>query len=123
MSPVRHTVTAEALTFTLSEEMEVVRRALAGSSGRIARTLIKNGELRVTLVGLSAGGALQEHSSDGPIMIHVLEGAIDLQAAGQTWPLGAGMLLALDAGVRHAVTSSAGCLFLLTVAKPHETES
>ncbi|HJP58737.1 MAG TPA: cupin domain-containing protein [Gemmatimonadaceae bacterium] len=120
MSPVRHSVTGEALSFALSDEMEIVRQALAKSPGRIARTLSKNGELRATLVGVSPGGALQEHSSSGPITIQVLEGAIELQAAGQKWPLSAGMLLALEAGVLHAVTSDVGGFFLLTVVKPRE---
>ena len=120
MSPVRHSVTGDALSFSLSEQIEIVRRELGSSSGRIARTVSKNGELRVTLVGLNAGGALQEHHSAGPITIQVLEGAIDLEAGGKAWQLRPGMLLALDAGVPHAVTSKVGGFFLLTVVRPSE---
>jgi quercetin dioxygenase-like cupin family protein len=120
MSPVRHSVTGEALFFALSDQIEVVRQELARSPGRIARTLSKIGELRATLVGMSAGASLQEHSSSGPITIQLLEGAIELQAAGQTWPLSAGMLLALEAGVPHAVMSDGGAFFLLTVVRPRE---
>jgi quercetin dioxygenase-like cupin family protein len=120
MSPVRHSVTGEALSFALSDEVEVVRQELARSPGRIARTLSKIGELRATLVGMSAGASLKEHSSSGPITIQVFEGTIELQAAGQTWPLSAGMLFALEAGVSHSVRSDVGAFFLLTVVRPPE---
>ena len=115
MSPVRHPVSGAALLFSLEEEMETVRRELSTASARIARTLVKDGPLRATLVGVRAGGGLREHSSPGPITIHVLEGAVELAAQGRSWTLAAGTLLALDAGVPHTVHSETGGMFLLTV--------
>jgi quercetin dioxygenase-like cupin family protein len=79
---------------------------------------VKNGSLRATLVGLAAGGTLASHSADGPITVHVLEGAIELEANEQTWSLSSGSLLALDAGIVHDVRAPAGGVFLLTVALP-----
>ena len=115
MSPVQHPVTGTALTFSLHEEMGIVREELAKAPARIGRTLVKDGPLRVTLVGVRADHGLHEHRSAGPVTIHVLDGAVDVEAAGKKWPLAAGMLLALDAGVPHAVTSDQGGIFLLTV--------
>lgn len=117
MSPVQRPISGPALAFTLADELRIVHEQLAGTS-RTARTLVKNGPLRATLMGLAAGGELASHSADGPITVHVLEGAIEFEVAGTTYPLPAGSLLALDGGVVHGVRSHEGGVFLLTVAAP-----
>ena len=115
MSPVRHQVSGPALAFSLDDEIETVRRELAGTAGRVARTLVKDGPMRVTLVGVSAGGSLKPHKADGPISVQVLEGAIEMQVEGQAVPLERGALFVLERGVTHAVRSTSGGFFLLTV--------
>ena len=117
MSPVQRPVSGPVLAFTLADELRIVHEQLATAS-RTARTLIKNGPLRATLMGLGAGGELARHSADGPITVHVLEGAVEFEAEGRTYPLPAGSLFALDAGVVHGVRSREGGVFLLTVAAP-----
>lgn len=115
MSPVQHAITGAALSFSLEDEIRTLRDELARAPARIGRTLVKDGPLRVTLVGIRADRGLHEHRAAGPVTIQVLEGAVEVAANGKTWPLATGMLLALDAGVAHAVTSDAGGVFLLTV--------
>lgn len=115
MSPVQHQVSGVALSFTLADEMQRVREELAKVKARIGRTLVKDGPLRVMLVGLKADHELHEHRAAGPVTIHCLEGAIEVEVGGARHPLDAGMLLALDAGVAHSVTSRSGGFFLLTV--------
>jgi quercetin dioxygenase-like cupin family protein len=117
MSPVQHPVSGPALVVDLATGLRTVHEQLATTS-RSARTLVKNGSLRATLVGLAAGGTLASHSADGPITVHVLEGAIELEANGKTWSLSSGSLFALDAGIVHHVRAPAGGVFLLTVALP-----
>ena len=77
--------------------------------------LVKNGPLRVTLVMLQGGGEIVPHRAAGPITVHVLDGEIQFNAAGQDHRLVAGDLLVLDAGVEHYLTSENGGTFLLTV--------
>ncbi len=115
MSPVQRPLSGPALSFSLHDEMQTVRTELAKVSERIGRTLLKNGPLRVTLIGLKPGGALHEHRADGPITVQVLEGSVRFQAAGQSWPLSQGSLLTLGNGEEHRVESESGALFLLTV--------
>ncbi len=115
MSPVNRTLANAVLSIDLTSEMRTVRAELAGGHARIARTLVKEGPLRLTLIGVSPGGALHEHVAEGPITIQVLEGSIVLHAAGETHVLGTGALMALDGGVRHDVSSQDGGFFLLTV--------
>ncbi|MDB4887885.1 MAG: hypothetical protein JWN79_3323 [Gemmatimonadetes bacterium] len=115
MSPVQHPVSGPALAFDLAQEVRTVHEQLATTS-RSARTLVKNGPLRVTLMGIAAGGEVASHSADGPITVQVLEGAIEFEANGKSWPLAAGSLFALDTGIVHRVRAPEGGVFLLTVA-------
>ena len=116
MTPVQRQLASDVLAFDLREEMRVVREELRGAHERIARTLVKEGPLRLTLVGVNPGGALKPHDAPGPIAIHVLEGDIELEAAGTTRTLAPGSVAVVNAGVRHAVRSSRGGMFLLTIA-------
>jgi len=116
MSSVHRSLAGEVLAFDLGEEMRLIREELIGGRVRIARTLVKGGSLRLTLVGMAAGGRLDEHDAPGPITIHVLEGELDLTAGGETRNCATGSLIALDRRVRHAVSSQRGAMFLLTLS-------
>ena len=118
MTPLHRSLSGDVLAFDLVAEMEFVRAELAEGHARIARTLVKEGALRLTLIGLSPGAAMHEHESAGPVTIHVLDGSLDLDAEGETHAHQAGSIVALDRRVRHAVRSSYGALFLLTLAAP-----
>jgi quercetin dioxygenase-like cupin family protein len=118
MTPVQHSITGQSLSFVLADEMKLVADELERMPARVGRTLVKDGRLRVTLVGVKAGQGLPEHVAEGPVTIHVLEGAMDVQATGRTWSLATGGLLALDGGVTHSVTSRDGAIFLLTLMQP-----
>ena len=123
MSPVHRTLAGAVLAFDLIEEMRVVRAELDAGHSRIARTLVKVGPLRLTLIGVGSGGGMHEHVAEGPITIHALEGTIAVHAGGETRTLAAGGLMALDGGVRHDVSSNDGGLFLLTLIAPDASRS
>ena len=99
---------------------ELFRLATDGlvRSGKSAKTLVKDGPLRVSIIRLAAGGRIAEHQADGPITLQGLDGAVRLRVAGETWLLEAGDLVSVAAGVRHEVESADGGAFLLTVALP-----
>ncbi|HWH52903.1 MAG TPA: hypothetical protein VN651_15245 [Gemmatimonadaceae bacterium] len=118
MSPVQHPISGRSLSFVLADEMKLVADELQRMPARVGRTLVKDGRLRVTLVGVKAGQGLPQHVAEGPVTIHVLEGAMDVEATGRTWSLASGGLLALDGGVTHSVASRDGAIFLLTVMQP-----
>lgn len=116
MSPVNRTLAAEALSFDLGTEMQTVAAELASGHARIARTLVKEGALRLTLIGLAADGAMHTHRAPAPITIHVLQGAIVLDVNGSERSMKAGELAAVDADVPHALRAPQGAMVLLTVA-------
>ena len=111
-------LSGRALHFALGEgeRGRLIDEELLVKHGRSARTLAKEGPLRVTLVALAPGGTLAEHRAEGPIAVHVLSGGVRFRAGAEEWALGAGDLLTLPAGVPHSVESADGGEFLLTVS-------
>ncbi len=119
MPTIQRPLSADLLTFDLDEERRRTEDPAAiERRGPSARTLVKEGPLRVTLVVLGAGGAIAEHHAAGPITVHVLRGTLRFSALGHGVTLGAGEMISLRAGVRHDVASEDGATFLLTVALP-----
>ena len=119
MSSLDREMSGDVLVFHLeAERAATADPAVLERSGRNARTLVKQGGLRVTLVTVSAGGSITEHRAAGPISVHVLSGEILFQAGEATHRLEAGTLLTLAGGQDHSVTSENGGSFLLTVCQP-----
>lgn len=107
----------------VQEEIERTRRERRDSHDRAARVLVRNGPLRVTLVTLVPGGHIAPHRAPGPITVHTVAGSIEFETEGRVIALRTGEMLALDAYVDHAVRSTEGGSFLLTMAAPVSTES
>lgn len=118
MPSINRPLAGQPLHFRLGDEhrLELIDTELMERAGRSARTLIKEGPLRVTLVALGPGGTLAPHSADGPITVHVLSGEIEFSVGEDSQHLNTGDLLSLGGGVEHAVSSTTGGVFLLTVA-------
>ena len=90
----------------------------AGASGRRAETLVKSDRLRVVLITMRAGAALEEHTAPGPITIQVLRGRFAVSIAEEEHDAATSDLLALGANVRHAVRAVEDGAFLLTIGWP-----
>ncbi|MGH7638262.1 MAG: cupin domain-containing protein [Gemmatimonadaceae bacterium] len=115
MTLVHDAVSGRPVSVWLAQEIQTVRRHLETARHRAARTLIRTPHLHVVLVAIREGGEVSEHTAEGPITIHVLDGCIELYVQGRRHTLGAGMLMSLEGGVSHSVASGEGGLFLLTV--------
>ena len=119
MPSIRRPLAGDVLLFDLEQERRRTSdQAILQRSGRNARTLVKDGPLRLTLVTLAPGGELAEHQAEGPIAIQPIEGSIRFTAEGVTHELELGEMLTAGPGIRHTVSSRDGATFLLTVALP-----
>lgn len=117
MPSIERPLSGDVLVFDLEEEREkAVDPDLVEPSGRNARTLLKSGPLRMTLVVLGPGGEIPEHSAPGPITVQPIRGTLRLSVADETHEIGPGQVLCAGAGVDHAVSSEKGATFLLTVS-------
>jgi quercetin dioxygenase-like cupin family protein len=120
--PLSRPLADDLIHFNVEEErLRLAASDALGRTGRSARTLVKDGPLRVTLIALGPGGRIAEHSADGPITIHPVHGTLLVDVLGQRRSLGPGDVLALGGGVEHAVESEEGAAFLLTVAAQART--
>jgi quercetin dioxygenase-like cupin family protein len=103
----------------LARELEELRREPEWKSGHNAKTLVKSGTLRIVLTSLAAHARIPAHRTEGGISIHTVSGHIVVRAAGRTFDLQAGALLALDGGIQHEVEARGDSAFLLSIAWPH----
>ena len=109
---------APFLEFDLPAEIHRLRAETTWSTGHNARTLAKYDDFRVVLIALRARVRMPEHKTDGRISVHVLAGHIQVKAAGRTFNLRPGGLLALDHGLPHDVEALEESALLLTIAWP-----
>ncbi|HEY4216090.1 MAG TPA: cupin domain-containing protein [Gemmatimonadaceae bacterium] len=115
MSSLKRTITGEVLVQHLSEDATTIDPVLVAQHGRSARTLVKEGPLRLTIMALGENGDMSPHSAAGPITIQVLQGAVTIVAVDEQYALRTGDVLVLAAGVEHAARTTTGAVFLLTV--------
>ena len=112
-----HRLSGALMAFDMGAEDRALReRAGAAKAGRAAKTLVKEGALRLTLIALRKGVSLDEHAVEGAVSVQVLRGRIELRAGARALDLRTGGIAALDAGTRHAVSAASDCAILVTVA-------
>jgi quercetin dioxygenase-like cupin family protein len=113
-----HKLQGAALRLNLSEQAaDLLAEAKPSAQGRAARTLVKEGPLRLTLLALTAGNGIDEHRAGGPVSIEVVnDGKVTIEAAGGRYELEGQDALVLDAGVPHSLRASRDSVLLLTIA-------
>jgi hypothetical protein len=107
------------MAFSLHDELERLRREEPWREGdRNSRTLAKDVDFRLLLTVLRDGVTVSENDGDARASIHLLEGAAVLRRASEEVHLAPGDVAVVDAGEGWALTASAECAFLLTLAWP-----
>ena len=109
---------APFLEFDLPAEIHRLHAEAAWAAGQNARTLFKYDDFRVVLMALRAHSRVPEHRTEGRISVHVLAGHVQIRAAGRTFSLRTGGVLALDRGIPHDVMALEESALLLTIAWP-----
>ena len=112
-----HTVSAKELRFSLAQEQKaLLARARDSRTGRTAKTLVKEGSLRMTLVALRRGSGMEKHHVDGQTSIQVLRGKVVIGTRRGKKDLQPGDVLVLDRHVEHDVLSRSDSAFLITMS-------
>ena len=117
-SPAPLAPAADFAKFDLSREIADSAKKKPWPSGHFAKTLFKNFDFRVVLISMERASHLKEHHADGTISIHVLQGAIRLNAQGKTHDLRASSLFTLAPSIKHDVEAFEDSAFLLTISWP-----
>jgi quercetin dioxygenase-like cupin family protein len=118
MPSIQRPLAGKTLIFDLDEERTRTKDLV--HEGRSARTLVKDGRLRVTIVHLAAGGSIPEHQAPGPITIQTLDGTVTVGAGNADHALAPGRLLVIEQRIPHSVRSVSGGTFLLTLVHPND---
>ena len=108
-------LSGKVLTFLLGAEDDTLRElAESSKTGRAAKTLIKQGPLRITLVAMRKGTALPSHQVLGPISIQTIRGCLTTDKGDVDVP--AGGLISLASDVAHTTKAHDDCAILITFA-------
>jgi quercetin dioxygenase-like cupin family protein len=102
----------------LDEAVDLLEKAQTSASGRAAKTLVKNGPLRLTLIAMRKGAEAKRHHVEGPATIQVMRGRMRITTPRGREDLRSGALYALGAGVEHSHTALTDFVALLTIAEP-----
>ena len=112
-----HEIRGDALSLDLDHEStSILEAAKETDSGRAAKTLVKEGPLRLTIMGFAAGSALHEHKAAGPVSIEVRSGLVEVRVGATSSSLAAGDILILDEEISHSLVAASDAVLLLTIA-------
>lgn len=73
-------------------------------------------------IALSKGQLMKEHKAPFPIVIHVLQGSINLGTEGEIQEMNTGDLITLDANVPHDLKANENAVIRLTLSKLDKVE-
>ena len=112
-----HKLSGNALAFNLkAEEGALLDKARTSKAGRAAKTLVKEGPLRVTVVALKKGSTIEHHQVEGPLSIQSLTGRLRIGVGETSFDLPARGLLTLEPGTTHDATALSDASFVITMA-------
>jgi|SRR5579884_4016100 len=83
--------------------------------GPFVQVLADTGYARVVLFGFKAGQQLKEHHTSSPILVQVVRGKVVFTAAGKRVEMRGGMLVTVDAQVRHSLVVETDAVVLVTM--------
>ena len=115
----RHQLSGDVLALDIEAESRAILEAAgAAPAGHAAKTLVKDGPLRLVILGFKAGSSLKQHRTDGPLNIQALTGSVSVETPAGAETLSPGKMLVLGPAIEHSVGATAESVLLLTIAWP-----
>jgi quercetin dioxygenase-like cupin family protein len=116
-------VNAPVVHIDIPEFLKQIKKEPAWeNSDRNAITVFKSDEIRIVLTALHKNAVIDEHTANGLISVQVLEGKINFETLGNTYPLEKGELITLHRNIPHKVIALKESVFLLSVAGFRDNE-
>jgi quercetin dioxygenase-like cupin family protein len=106
-----------ALPHAKSGDVVDVRPFKARLREQQSAAIVRDDRVEVMRLVLTDGHGIPEHSVDGPVTFHCIEGAIELTAAGERRKLEAGELVYLEGGVAYSLQALSDSSILMTVVR------
>lgn len=121
MSPLSRALGGEHLTFDLADQVEALREdEKYVRTGRLGRTLVKEGGLRLTMTVLAEGAEVDTHHAAAPMTLQVLEGRLQYRLGEEDVELSAGQFLFFGSGHARDIRALQDTALLLTITGPEE---
>jgi quercetin dioxygenase-like cupin family protein len=117
MASIERPLTGGTLSYDLRAEAARLRDDDSyRRSGRLGRTLAKQGRFRQTLTVLAPGAAAETHHSDSPMSLHVLEGSLRVRLIDGERDLHQGEMIFTGPGDAHDIRATEESAVLITVS-------
>lgn len=84
--------------------------------GHVAKTVLRNADLRVVLLVLQRGAQLPHHHAKGSLIVQALDGRVIVTLLDSSFDLGANSVLAIGPEITHALIAIEDSALLLTIA-------
>ncbi len=116
MSPLTRALTGENLTFDLAGQIAELRQDESYvRSGRVGRTLVKAGPLRLTLTVIAEGVQIGTHHAVSPMTLQPLEGVLRYRVGDDEFEIGRGEVLFFGPGHAQDIRALEDTALLLTI--------
>lgn len=123
MSPMSRALTGENLTFRLADQIAELRQdENYVRSGRVGRTLVKAGALRLTLTVMAEGAEVGTHHAVAPMTLQPLEGRLHYRVGDEEFEIAAGEVLFFGPGHAKDIRALEDTALLLTITGEEEGE-
>ena len=116
MPSITRALTGENLTFDLDEQIAELRRdECYVRSGRVGRTLVKAGPLRITLTLIAEGVEVGTHHATSPMTLQALQGRLRYRVGDEEFEIGQGEVLFFGPGHAQDIRALEDTALLLTI--------
>lgn len=100
---------------TMTDVSDLASLIDINTESTVSRTVLRAEGVRIVLFSFDAGQELTEHTAAMPVLLHVLDGRLDVTAAGRTIELAPGGLVHLGTRCPHSVLAKEPTRLVLTM--------
>ncbi len=116
MSPMSRALTGPNLTFDVAGQIEELRHdENYARTGRVGRTLVKAGAMRLTLVVLAKGVEVGTHQAESPMTLQPVRGRLRYRIGDEHFEIGQGEVLFFGPGHAQDIRALDETALLLTI--------
>jgi quercetin dioxygenase-like cupin family protein len=116
VSSITRALTGENLTFDLAGQIAELRQDESyARTGRLGRTLVKAGQLRLTLTVIAEGVQIGTHHAASPMTLQPLEGGLSYHVDDDEFEIGQGEVLFFGPGHAQDIRALEDTALLLTI--------
>ena len=124
MSSLSRALTGAHLAFNLAEQIAELREdEKYVRTGRLGRTLVKEGDLRLTMTVLAEGAEVSTHRAVSPMTLQVLEGRLHYRVGEEEFELAEGEFLFFGPGHAQDIRALEDTALLLTITGSEDGEA